>query len=170
MYINIHYIYIYVCIYIYICIYMYICVYVYYAYIRTYITCYSVIHVHLRWAMNPFYIGLLERSIHLKHGFFHQNKGKPPFTSCNVQVYDVRIPAKWLYGGCIAHFGLGKRLQELPSEASQAGESTWLQDLPFPGCAYPEHWGRRLYHLGDRGFENWRSLMDINMYSGTNST
>ena len=24
---------------------------------------------------------------HLKHGCFHQNKGKPPFTSCNVQVF-----------------------------------------------------------------------------------
>ena len=23
--------------------------------------------------------------------FQHQNKGKPPFTSCNVQVYNVRI-------------------------------------------------------------------------------
>ena len=29
----------------------------------------------------------------LKNGGFHQNKGKPPFTSCNVQVYNVRIPA-----------------------------------------------------------------------------
>ena len=25
--------------------------------------------------------------------FFHQNQGKPPFASCNVQVYHVRIPA-----------------------------------------------------------------------------
>ena len=24
--------------------------------------------------------------------FQHQNKGKPPFTSCNVQVYSVKIP------------------------------------------------------------------------------
>ena len=39
--------------------------------------------------------GLLKRSPfrnRLKHGFFRQNKGKPPLTSCNVQVYNVRIP------------------------------------------------------------------------------
>ena len=31
---------------------------------------------------------------HLKHVAFafHPNKGKPPLTSCNVQVYNVRIP------------------------------------------------------------------------------
>ena len=26
--------------------------------------------------------------------FQHQNKGKPKFTSCNVQVYNVRIPVQ----------------------------------------------------------------------------
>ena len=41
--------------------------------------------------------GLLKRnsfSNHLKHGplFQHQNNGTPPLTSCNVQVYNVRIP------------------------------------------------------------------------------
>ena len=34
---------------------------------------------------------------HLKHGFFHQNKGKPPFTSCTVQVYNVRIAVQLQY-------------------------------------------------------------------------
>ena len=28
----------------------------------------------------------------LKYCLFQKNKGKPPFTSCNVQVYNVRIP------------------------------------------------------------------------------
>ena len=45
--------------------------------------------------------GLLKRSPfcnHLKHGIFHQNTGTPPFTSCNVQVYGVRIP---VVGGCV---------------------------------------------------------------------
>ena len=30
---------------------------------------------------------------HLKHDIFHKNKGKPPFTSRNVQVY-ARIPVR----------------------------------------------------------------------------
>ena len=40
------------------------------------------------------YPGLLNRYnfAHVKRGFFHQNNGKPPFTSCTVQVYNVRIP------------------------------------------------------------------------------
>ena len=32
--------------------------------------------------------GLILTHTHLKHGLFHQNKGKPPFTS-NVQVYNI---------------------------------------------------------------------------------
>ena len=38
------------------------------------------------------------RKIHFAHlthvAFFHQNKRKPPFTSYNVQVYNVRIPVQ----------------------------------------------------------------------------
>ena len=38
-------------------------------------------------------------TIHFTHLwlFQHQNKGTPPFTSCNVQVYDVRIPEELLW-------------------------------------------------------------------------
>ena len=40
----------------------------------------------------PYQAGLLKRYILQPFEtccFFHQNKGKPPFTSCNVQVYDA---------------------------------------------------------------------------------
>ena len=36
--------------------------------------------------------GSKKRSPFCNHGFFHQKKGKPPLTSCNVQVCNVRIP------------------------------------------------------------------------------
>ena len=44
---------------------------------------------------------------HLKHGFFHQSKGKPPFTSCNVQVYSLHPDRELMPGaGAQATHGL----------------------------------------------------------------
>ena len=46
--------------------------------------------------LDGFFAGLLKINSccnHLKHvDFSHQNKRNPAFTSCNVQVYNVRIP------------------------------------------------------------------------------
>ena len=60
---------------------------------------------------------------HLKHGFFHTKiRGKPPFTSCNVQVYNLRIPVfpRWVvlvYWGSLRQAAEKTRAQPLPNEA-----------------------------------------------------
>ena len=96
---------------------------------------------------------------HLKHGFCQQNRGKPQFTSCNVQVCNVRIAylPGWSWGplaDLVHKFGMPLRGTTMSCRA--------LWDISFPVATgllpfLPLFWGRVPFKLNrpktvDAGF------------------